>query len=398
MSWFKRGAGVRAIRYGVLPSVVVGEDVLVSEDLVVGAAELNILAAYLGDTLVWDGRVSQSLQVPAATAAATAPVASVRADATVDMPVAVGFAEAFTPASVRAGVRIDVPPAVATAAHPDPEWVRDQIWVLPTATASADAPASEGAAAAGSTVFIEVATATADAPDASLSTDAAVVMPVAVGYADAPPGSVLTGYVGDAAVATATADAPAGSVSTSNNLSHPVATGSAGAPVSAVSAGASVDMPTATATAMAPNAEASTTALSAAGLTLGTNFVAGSWATVPAANWASSWASYPLTVKSGDGFLVSGSGVARFTFALRTSSTSTAFGRGIRILRNGALAKQVDGVTDAQAEGSSFPFTGSMDVPVVTGEVITVQVQATGGITSQRTFTPTSTVEMNPVP
>lgn len=209
MALFSGNRSIRAIKYGIEPSLVIGEATIIGDEAVVGADHVNVLAAYLGDHLVWDGRISQLIQMPAALAAALAPTGSVSAAAEMQAPLAVGYAEA-SPSAVSTGALIDVPPAGASASHPLPEWIRGHVWEMPAAEAFADAPASEGIAAQGATLFAEPAVASADAPLSELSVGSSFDIPPADGYASAPPSRAALGYIVEVPTVTAEGSAPAG--------------------------------------------------------------------------------------------------------------------------------------------------------------------------------------------
>lgn len=380
MPLYKRGAGIRAVRFGVEPSLVVGETP-VGDDVLPGAADVTILAAYLGEDLVWNGRVSQLIQVPVAKASAAAPLMAVSTSNTIDMPVAVAYAEAFSPAAVRAGVTINVPTAAAYASAPLADSSRDQIIVIPTASAVGDAPTAEIAVSAGSTVFMEVASAVAEAPNAGSSGDALVEMPVASAFAEAPTGAGLSGFFGEMETATATASAPNADVATENRITFPVATASASAPVSAVKAGATTTPPTATATASAPDGTWATPSYVPMGMDkVGTQtLAANAWFLVT--GWTVR-AGYPNTVIASNGLVVETSHDMVVHYRVQFSGAGLASQtKGARVKINGAVIHTVS----AGGDGTVNTFReGSFSASLLDNDVITLEAFHGSSVGSNR--------------
>ncbi|MFF2026546.1 hypothetical protein [Rhodococcus koreensis] len=114
------------------------------------------------------------------------------------------------------------------------------------------------------------------------------------------------------------------------------------------------------------------------------------WYEIPAANWASSWATYPSTVKSGNGIQVVGGGLARIRI-----TTQTASGTGSRAARF-----KVNGVyntTDTTVYGDN-PLVQTFDnVQLNNGDIVIPEFRNNGVITNQRTFSGCS-IEITPMP
>lgn len=370
MSLFKRSAGIRAIRFGVEPTVVAGEAVVVSEETLPAPAEVNILAAYVGEHLVWNGRVSQNIQIPAAASIAVAPVMSMSLSAMVDSPLAVGFAEAFSPAAVRAGVRMDVPPAVAVATAEASDSSRDQIVAMPTVVAVADSPTAEIAVSAGSTVFMEVAGAAGVAPDSESASDSLFEMPVAAAYAETPVSSVLTGYLGEAPVATASAMAYPGDVTSGHSISVPVSAAQAAALVPVTRAGSAVDIPVSTGSAAAPDGSVATPSYVPMGMDkLATQTLsANAWFQIT--GWTVR-ADYPNTVIGSNGLVVEGSHDMTVNYRVQFSGAGLASQtKGARVKVNGAVIHTVS----AGGDGTANSFrAGSFAASLQDNDVITLE-------------------------
>ena len=133
----------------------------------------------------------------------------------------------------------------------------------------------------------------------------------------------------------------------------------------------------------------------ASGLQLGASHEytpASSWVVSPAAKWLASWSLYPDTLKTGNGFIVQGSGNVTFTQRLQMSSSS-AIGKASRILVNGVVVW-----TFASVSTQTAGPTTSDPISVVNGDIVTIEVMVNGGISTQRTLTsPNTWWTMNPV-
>lgn len=114
------------------------------------------------------------------------------------------------------------------------------------------------------------------------------------------------------------------------------------------------------------------------------------WYEIPDANWASSWATYPSTVKSGNGIKVVGGGLARIKI-----TTQTASGSGSRMARF-----KVNGVANSEDTtliGANPAVQMFDNVMLHPGDIVVPEFRNNGVITSQRTFTACS-IEIVPMP
>lgn len=266
---YSSGIGGGAFSRGQTGLLYVGEDAVV--------------AAYLGDLLIWDGTVSAFVSIPAATAtaAARAPVVSAQPGAIV-VPVASATASATAP-SFRVSTTIAVPIASATASAPTPAVSADATIAVPIATASASAlpPLSDA------TIEVPIATATATAlpPILTVTGSAAVVVPTAS--------------------ASATALDP--TVHVSATIVVPIATASAAARTPAVSSSRTVTVPVASASAAALAPTVTVTVFAPSGMTKNSTMT---WATsatwVPITSWAANTTTYPGSTVASDRLVVQG--------------------------------------------------------------------------------------------
>jgi hypothetical protein len=232
--------------------------------------EVHVIAAYLGDLLIWDGTVSAFVSAPVATATALSPVPAVQSQPpTIEAPAATATADAAVP-TLMVSSSIAAPVATATADAPIPVVSADAVIEAPAATANAIAlpPMSDANIAA------PAATATAAAPVPGIATTGSTNI-------SAPP-------------ATAAATAPVPTVSASVTIEAPAATASAAAPIPVVSAGVTVTAPAATATAAAPAPTVAVLTFQPSGMTKNSTQA---WATsstwVQITSWSANTGTYP---------------------------------------------------------------------------------------------------------
>ncbi|MFC9766651.1 hypothetical protein, partial [Rhodococcus jostii] len=196
----------------------------------------------------------------------------------------------------------------------------------------------------------------------------------------------------DAVVAAVTAQAGTPTLTAAGRVTAAAATASASANTPVIGGGATITAVKATGTAAA-GVPVVSSALIPMGLTLEDSFFANTWAEIPAATWFATWASYPLTVDSGNGLQVSGGGLARVTISNQTSS-SAGFGRYVRLVKNGSTT-----LHESSSTASTNPYTVVVDnVSLTDGDVLTLWVQATGTITSQRTMVAGTRFHIEPMP
>lgn len=268
-----------------------------------------VVAAYLGDLLIWDGTVSAFVSAPRAiaTAQASAPLVQSQVPA-IEMPTATATAEALPP-TITVGSIVVVPVASATAAAYPPAVSVDATITVPVATASAQAisPLSDA------TVVVPVATATAQAHVPNVSTT----------------GSSNIGVP----VATATTSAYVPAVTVSATIAVPVATASGAALVPSISGSATVTPPAATATAAAYAPTATVVTFTPSGMTKnGTQTWAtggtSSWTTIT--TWTANTGTYPGSSITSNRLVVQGS-KTNATLTANAAFTGGTFSRAHRI-------------------------------------------------------------------
>lgn len=245
---FTRGAGATALWLGEEP----------------------VLAAYLGDLLIWDGTVSAFVSAPIATATAQSASPAVQSQPPdIEAPIAAATAAGIVPA-LAVSSSIAAPLAAATAAASAPVVSADANITVPIATASAQGipPLSDA------DIAVPTATATAEAhvPTVATTGSSTIGVPTATASAEATPPSVVVA----AAVAA------------------PIATAAASAPIPAVSGGATIAVPVATATASASAPVAGVTTFAASGMTKNSTMTWASSSTwVLITSWTANTATYP---------------------------------------------------------------------------------------------------------
>lgn len=200
--------------------------------------EEQVVSAYLGDVLIWDGSSSafvsiltaqatavghapfvsstpQPIAVPPAIATAVGlpPVLSV--SVALDIPIATAIAAALPPV-LRVDATINVPIATAGAVGVPP--LTDADIVVPVAEATAQGFAPLVTTSGGANVIIPAAEATAQAFAPTVRVDATIAVPVATASAAATPPTVSVSATITPPVATATAAATAPVVATFANM------------------------------------------------------------------------------------------------------------------------------------------------------------------------------------
>lgn len=113
------------------------------------------------------------------------------------------------------------------------------------------------------------------------------------------------------------------------------------------------------------------------------------WYEIPAANWGASWGTYPLTVKSGNGLIITGSGLAQVKLTTQTSS-----GTGSR-----RACFKVNGTRNSEDTtlNSANPYVQTFtNVQLNNGDIVIPEYRNNGSISTQRTFTACS-IEITPM-
>lgn len=260
--------------------------------LLIYLGETPLIAAYLGDLLIWDGSISAFVSVPIATATAQSPAPTVVSQpATIVVPIATATADTAEP-TVTASSSVTAPLATASATATSPTLSVSASITAPIATASAAAipPLSDA------NIDVPTATATAQAPVPVVATT----------------GSSNIGVP----IATATALAPDSVVAVSATVAVPIATASAAATAAVVSVSATRTPPIATATATATAPVAAVATFAASGMTKNSTMT---WATsttwVTIASWTANTGTYPGSSVGSDRLNVQGT---------KTNATLTA--------------------------------------------------------------------------
>lgn len=288
-----------------------------------------ILLAYLGDQVVWDGHVHQSIQVPRAVSYAEARVPSIGAVSLLEPPRALTYSEALLPELVAAGVALAPPVAASTSLAPVPVLHTDQTVDAPTALSTSDGFAPTLQVVFGVTPPVALSTSDGYAP--ILDADVQATPPVATSYSQAEAPQIAALVIIDAPVATATSQGPVPAVSADGNVTPPVAGSTSQAHVPAVTAGSSLDTPTATSTSQAhvPDVTAAVTLVRQQMDKSGNFTTAGAQKVT---GWTSD-ATYAATITS-NALVLQGSGTVNITLSAAWSASFTT--GQIRIYRNGA--------------------------------------------------------------
>lgn len=316
--------------------------------------EIPLIAAYLGDLLIWDGSVSAFVSIPIATATATAPVPAVQSQ----------------PAT------IVVPIATATAATAVPTVTASSSVTAPRATASAVAPAPTVSVSASITVPI----ATASAAGIPLLSDANIIVPIATATAVAPVPVVATTGSNNIGVpiATATALAPDSVVTVSATVTAPAATAAAAATPAVVSVSATRTPPIATATASAPAPVAAVTTFAASGMTKNSTMAWTTSATwVPITSWSANTGTYPGSSVTSDRLNVQGS-KTNATVAASVPFSGGSFTRthAIRLVDQSGSVIGAAGATITANSGTCTVTASGINLTGITS--IGVQMQSNG--------------------
>lgn len=315
--------------------------------------EETVVAAYLGDLLIWDGTVSAFVSIPAATATATAlaPVVSSTPGA-ITIPIATASASATAPAYT-VSATIHVPAATATASAPVPTVSAAATIAVPVATASASAlpPLSDA------TIAVPIATATATAlpPILTVTGSAAVLVP--------------------AAGATATALDP--TVHVSATIAVPIATASAAARTPAVSSSRTVTVPIATASAAALAPTVAVTVFAPSGMTKNSTQTWQTSATwVAITSWAANTTTYPGSTVTTDRLVVQGA-KTNATLSASIPYTGGIFSRGHTArLVNQSGAVIATGATVTADSGTCTVTATNVNLSGITS--VGVQMNSTG--------------------
>lgn len=243
-----------------------------------------VVAAYLGDLLIWDGTISAFVNAPKATASALGLAPLVQSQPpTITVPTATATAAALAP-MIGVSSTITAPIATATAAASNLVVSADANITVPIATASAAAIAPLSDAA----LVIPTATATAQAHVPVIGTT----------------GSFNVGI--PTAIASAAALQPA--VAVSATIAPPVATASGAALAPVVSRGATITPPVAAATAAATAPVVAVAVFAPSGMSKnGTQTWQTSATWIPITSWTANTGTYPGSSVASDRLVVQGS-------------------------------------------------------------------------------------------
>lgn len=219
--------------------------VYVDENLV----EHIVLTAYLGDRLVWDGHVSQVLQVPCAISTSRLLTPAMSADGVLAVAgAASSYSQANDP-SVTGGATVAPDVATSMSAGYMPGMFTEQILAVPTATSASSGLGPDVHVVFGATVPLASSTSIGYAPD--VHADAVVTPTVASSTTQASVPQVGSFSFVNSTTATATSQAFAPAVSGGVKVTPPLATSASQALMPTVSATALVVAPLATGTGVA---------------------------------------------------------------------------------------------------------------------------------------------------
>lgn len=344
-----------------------------------------ILLAFLGELVVWDGHVHQSIQIPraVATSVAHAPT-SVGATSIIDnVPVALSYSEASLPELVSAGVGPVAPTSLSTSQAYPPVLFADHTLDPPTALSTSQAYEPEVRVVFG--VVPPVATSTSESYTPDVVADSAPVAPVATSTSDAHPPNVGALAIIEPPVATASSQALVPDISATALLTPPVATSTSSASVPVVSGSSTVEPPVATSTSQAyvPTVSAEVP-FSRQRMDKSGSAAAGSGKVT---GWVSD-GTYPASVVS-DALVVAVGGLATITASV---GWSASFATGtFSIRRNGTQIAVSSTLGSGGTVTSGTATVTASNVTLAAGD--TIELYRTGSLA----VTTSTYVDVNPV-
>lgn len=207
----------------------------------------TILLAYLGDKVVWDGHIHETIQVPAMVGASTLPVPVVGSASLVEAPLLSTLADLPAPALVGGGATISPDEMSVDAVAFEPDLHSDHTLDIDAATMSASMLPPDVRVVFG--VTPPSMTATAVMLEPSVFADAMVSPPEMVAFVEVRNPDVGSWAIIEPPVMAADAAALTPAVAASSRVDGELATGTALHPVPTLAAGSTVTATTSSATA-----------------------------------------------------------------------------------------------------------------------------------------------------
>jgi hypothetical protein len=185
---FKRGSAAKAIKFNGRSAIYV----------------------YLGEQLVWDGRLHKYLQPPVMSGSVAVREPIVRASAFVTVPSAArGYSEAVNPADMDAGATIAAPSLSVLVGAGESVASSDRVFVVPRITVQADVLPASGVSVSGAVINAALATGSVSSEVPSVSTGSKLSPPAAKVVGEALPAKAVGGWTVTAPTITGTADVTA---------------------------------------------------------------------------------------------------------------------------------------------------------------------------------------------
>ncbi|QRY62766.1 hypothetical protein JVX90_00365 [Gordonia sp. PDNC005] len=346
----------------------------------------TILLAYLGDKVVWDGHINETLQVPALAGQSVFPTPVVSADALIVVPLVVGAADFPAPDLVSGGVTIRPDVLIGDAVAFAPVLHSDHTLDVTPAVSMAEMPVPEVRVVFGVTPDSMIATSVMHAP--VVTGDALVAAPVLVGVAEMFPPIVGSWAIVDAPVMVASATAALPTVSASARVDAEVASSTAAALVPSVSAGSRVDAEVSTATAQAPVPTVSGGGFSRQKMVKSGDIQADQ---NPVTGWVSD-GTYPATIASNK-LVVAGGGPATVNAVVDgRSANGWGYSTYGRLYVNGSQVASVTWANTAARATKTVTWSGT----VAAGALIHIEWTNTSNIAGDPLYGGTSYVEVVP--
>lgn len=317
-----------------------------------------VVAAFLGDLLIWDGTVS----------------------AFVSSPLAAATAQAHTPLVQSQPPAVTVPTATTTAAALPPTVIAVAALTIPAATTTAAAAAPTISASAGIGAPVATASAVAIPPlsDANINVPAATASAVA-----RVPDLATTGSSNlHAPIATVSAVAPTPGVAGAATIIVPITTTSAAAPPPAVSGSGSITAPVAAATASATAPVTSVATFEPSGMTKnGTQAWATSATWVQITSWTANTVTYPGSSITSHRLVVQGTKTSA-TISAAVPYTGGQVGRQHRIRLVDQAGTQIgtDGATVTTTNGTCTVTATAVNLSALGITSVAVQMNSNGAI------------------
>lgn len=320
-----------------------------------------ILLAYLGDKVIWDGHISQTVQVPRALSFSQAYAPDVLADAMVAVPLAQSYSEALIPA-VTGGVTIAPPVAMSTSQAYAPTLFSDQIIDIPVALSTSQAYAPEIRVVFGVTPPVALSSSQAYAP--VVHADSAVTPPRAQSYSQAYAPVVGSYAFINPPVALSASQAYAPVMHADQNITVPRATSTSQAYAPAPRGDQSITIVRAASSSQAYAPEIRGGSLSHQRITKTTNTDL-TYKDFRVQDGYSSDATYPATVSGGTSMVVSGAGACTISARAIITQRSGSWTGFFAMYVNGSQVGSIK-----QTSGDGTYTVGPVSVTVAGGDIV----------------------------